>query len=658
MKRRIKELEKKYRKQFRGRCWFFLLVTVFLYLILAARFAYLQIFQYDEFVTKAEANRKTETAHPPRRGIILDKNGEVLATNDPIYTLEITPAKATGLKRTIEELGTVISISKGDLRKFNRLKDELPRLSPVPIKSGLTDEEVARFTAQAWRFPGVEVRSRMHRSYPFGRETAHVVGYIGRISQKDQTRLEDSGKGRDYTGTLNIGKTGIELSYEEVLHGRPGFEEIEVRASGRPIRSLSMTEPESGNNLVLTLDLGLQREIMKELGDRRGTVIAIEPKTGDVLAFVSNPSFDPNLFVDGIDQETWDNLNQDEDRPLMNRALRGTYPIGSTFKPFMALGALEMKVRDPKKVINDTGTFTLGNHVFRDSTRGRGYGPVDMHRSIVVSSDVYYYSLAQDMGIDRIHDFMKPFGFGQITGIDLVGEARGILPSKEWKQKRFKQRWAPGDTISIGIGQGYNAFTMLQLAHAVATLANDGVVMKPHLVKKIINSKTGEEEIIAKNPVDVIPLKKENVNYIKNAMRDVTQKGTGRAIFAGAPYSVGGKTGTAQVLGIKQGETYNKNKIKERHRDHSLFIAFAPVEKPQIALAIMVENGGFGAAAAAPLARKILDYYLVQKDKPRTDKDQKLEDPIKSKDKKEAAASGVSKRPKTNTAAGSKGKVL
>lgn len=372
-----------------------------------------------------------------------------------------------------------------------------------------------------------------------------------------------------------------------------------------------MTQPQSGNNLVLTLDMGLQREIMKELGDRRGTVIAIEPATGDVLAFVSNPSFDPNLFVDGIDQETWDSLNQDEDKPLMNRALRGTYPIGSTFKPFMALAALEMKVRDPKKVIYDNGHFQLGNHVFRDSTRGRGYGPVDMHRSIVVSSDVYYYSLAQDMGIDRIHDFMKPFGFGQITGIDLVGEARGILPSREWKQRRFKQRWAQGDTISIGIGQGYNAFTILQLAHAVATLANDGIVMKPHLVKKIINSKTGEEEIVAKDPVDVIPLKKENVNFIKRAMQDVTQKGTGRAIFAGAPYTVGGKTGTAQVLGIKQGETYNKNKIKERHRDHSLFIAFAPVEKPKIALAIMVENGGFGAAAAAPLARKILDYYLI-----------------------------------------------
>ena len=567
----------------------------------------------------------------------MDKNGEVLATNDPIYTLEITPAKTPNFNQTIKELQKVISISKGDIRRFNRLKDELPRLSPVPVKTNLTDEEVARFTAQAWRFPGVEVRSRMHRSYPAGKDAAHVVGYIGRISQRDQTRLEESGRGNDYTGTLNIGKTGIELSYEDVLHGKPGFEQIEVRASGRPIRSLSMTQPQSGNNLVLTLDMGLQREIMKELDDRRGTVIAIEPATGDVLAFVSNPSFDPNLFVDGIDQETWDSLNQDEDKPLMNRALRGTYPIGSTFKPFMALAALEMKVRDPKRVINDNGHFQLGNHVFRDSTRGRGYGPVDMHRSIVVSSDVYYYSLAQEMGIDRIHDFMKPFGFGQITGIDLVGEARGILPSREWKQRRFKQRWAQGDTISIGIGQGYNAFTILQLAHAVATLANDGIVMKPHLVKKIINSKTGEEEIVAKNPVDVIPLKKENVNFIKRAMQDVTQKGTGRAIFAGAPYTVGGKTGTAQVLGIKQGETYNKNKIKERHRDHSLFIAFAPVDKPKIALAIMVENGGFGAAAAAPLARKILDYYLIEQNK--------------DKDSSEEAGKGKTQQTKTRSTA-------
>lgn len=626
MKKRVKEEESKLRLQFSRRGLFFFFVTLLLYSILICRFVWLQVVQYDEFVVKAEANRKTETAHAPRRGVISDKNGEILASNEPIYTLEITPAKTPGFRKTLEELSKVISISRTDKKRFYRLKEELPRLSPVPIKSNLTDEEVARFTAQAWRFPGVEVRSRMHRYYPQGADAAHVVGYIGRINQKDQARLEESGKGRDYTGTLNIGKTGIELSYEDYLHGKPGFEEIEVRASGRPIRSLSTSAPQSGRNLVLTLDMGLQREITKELEGKRGTVIAIEPKTGDILAFVSHPSYDPNLFVDGIDYDTWNALNADEDRPLMNRALRGTYPIGSTFKPFMALAALETKSRDPKKIIYDNGHFQLGNHVFRDSTKGRGYGPVDMHRSIVVSSDVYYYSLAQDMGIDKIHDFMKPFGFGQITGIDLVGEARGILPSKEWKKRRFKKPWLTGDTISIGIGQGYNSFTILQLAHAVATLANDGVVMQPHLVKKIVNSTTGEEEIIAKDPVDVIPLKKENVQLIKNAMHDVTVKGTGRAIFAKTPYTVAGKTGTAQVLGIKQGATYDKDKIKERHRDHSLFIAFAPVEKPEIALAIMVENGGFGAAAAAPLARKILDYYLVQqkeKDKEKTEEAQK-----------------------------------
>lgn len=611
-KRQDKEVKIQGRKRLLRRVVCFVVIMVLLFAGLAWRMAWLQIVQYDSLVEKAEANRKSETSHPPRRGIIWARNGELLAANKPVYSLEIVPAETHGLSKTILELGKFISLSKSDVRRFNRLKEELPRLSPVPIKTGLTDEEVARFTAQEWKFPGVEVRSRMQRVYPQGTDAAHVVGYIGRISQNDQDRLEKAGKDKDYNGTLSIGKTGIELSYEEVLHGKPGIELLEVRASGLPIRSLSKTEPSAGDNLVLTLDMGLQQLISKELKGKRGTVVAIEPKTGDVLAFVSYPSFDPNLFVDGIDQETWDSLNKNEDRPLMNRALRGTYPIGSTFKPFMALAALETGARDPKKIIYDNGKFQLGDHIFRDSTHGRGYGPVDMHRSIVVSSDVYYYSLAQDMGIDRIHDFMKPFGFGQLTGIDLKGEARGILPSKEWKERRFKTHWRPGDTISIGIGQGYNSFTILQLAHAVATLANNGVVMKPHLVKKIIDAETGKETEVGKDPVGIIPLKKANINLVKNAMHEVTTKGTGRAIFAGTPYTVAGKTGTAQVLGIRQGETYDKRKVQERHRDHSLFIAFAPVENPKIALAIMVENGGFGAQAAAPLARKILDYYLAK----------------------------------------------
>lgn len=611
-KRQDKKLKDQGRSQLIRRVLFFVIVMILLFTGLAWRMAWLQIVQYDSLVEKAESNRKSVTAHPPRRGVIWARNGELLATNKPIYSLEIVPAETHNLNKTILELGNIVSISKSELRRFYRLKEELPRLSPVPIKTGLTDEEVARFIAKEWKFPGVEVRSRMQRVYPQGAEAAHVVGYIGRISQRDQDRLEKSGKERDYNGTLSIGKTGIELSYEDVLHGKPGFETLEVRASGMPIRSLSKTSPSAGDNLVLTLDMGLQRLISKELEGKRGTVVAIEPKTGDILAFVSYPSFDPNLFVDGIDQETWDSLNKNEDKPLLNRALRGTYPIGSTFKPFMALAALETGVRDPKKIIYDNGKFQLGDHVFRDSTHGVGYGPVDMHRSIVVSSDVYYYSLAQDMGIDRIHAFMKPFGFGQLTGIDLLGEARGILPSKEWKKKRFKTNWRTGDTISVGIGQGYNSYTILQLAHAVATLANDGVVMKPHLVKKIIDTETGKETLVGKDPVEVIPLKEENIKLIKSAMHAVTTKGTGRAIFAGTPYSVAGKTGTAQVLGIRQGETYDKKKVQERHRDHSLFIAFAPVANPKIALAIMVENGGFGAQAAAPLARKILDYYLTQ----------------------------------------------
>ncbi len=615
MVKRLTKEEIQQIKTFRGRSWFFGFVTVFLFSILAFRFFYLQVIEYDNFIVKAEANRKTEAFHAPRRGIIMDKHGEMLAANEPIYTLEITPGKVHGLNKTIEDLSKIIEISKYERRKFLRLKDELPRLSPVPLKSNLTDEEVARFVAQSWRYPGVEVRSRMHRYYPQGKDAAHVVGYIGRISQRDQTALEKSGKEADYTGTLYIGKLGLEQSYEDVLHGKPGVEELEVRASGRPIRSLSNRPSTTGSNLVLSLDMGLQREITKVLNGRRGAIVAIEPATGDILGFVSNPSFDPNLFVDGIDQETWDGLNQDPDKPLLNRALRGAYPIGSTIKPFLAASAAELGVRDPKTVIQDRGTFKLGNHIFRDSTHGRGYGPVDMKRSIVVSSDVYYYSLAQDMGIDRIHDSLAPFGFGQITGIDLKGEVRGILPSKEWKLKRFKRKWLTGDTISVGIGQGYNAFTMLQLAHAVATLANDGIIMKPHLVKKIVDPTTGEEHYVARDPIGKVPIRKEYLNLVKKAMNEVTTQGTGRKIFQGAPYKVAGKTGTAQVLGIKQGEKYDKDKIKERHRDHSLFIAFAPYEKPVIALAILVENGGFGAQAAAPAAREILDYYLVQRAK-------------------------------------------
>ncbi len=596
--------------RFRNRGLVFAAIAALLYCILIGRFFYLQVFQYDRLITKAESNRKTEVAYTPSRGIIADKNGELLAANEPQYSLEMTPARVANVQKTLNELGTLFNISRADRRRFARLKDELPRLSPVPVKVNLTDEEVARFIAQAWRFPGVEVRSRLHRYYPQGKDAAHVVGYIGRISQANLVELETSGKEQDYSGTINIGKIGLELSYEDVLHGYPGLEQLEVKASGRPIRSLSRSSSIAGSNLELTLDMRLQRKIIKELGDNRAAFVAIEPSTGDILAFVSNPTFDPNPFVDGIDQETWDALNKNPDKPLLNRALRGTYSIGSTIKPFLALTAAQMGIRDPKKLIDDNGIFRYKDHVFRDTTRGRGHGMVDMKKSIVVSSDVYYYSLAQEMGIDRIHEALAPFGFGQLTGIDLENENRGILPSREWKMERFDKPWIPGDTISVGIGQGYSSFTMLQLAHALATVVNDGVVMTPHLVKKVVNPTTGEEIFLHTEPAKTIELKKEYVDLIKSAMREVATTGTARRSFASAPYSVGAKTGTAQVLGIKKGGTYDKNKVEKRYQDHSLFIAFAPYEKPTIALAVIVENGGFGSDSAAPLVRKVLDYYF------------------------------------------------
>jgi len=413
-------------------------------------------------------------------------------------------------------------------------------------------------------------------------------------------------------GTDYIGKEGIEQSYERDLHGTTGFEEVEITAGGRAVRTLSRTPSTPGNNLILSVDIKLQEIVEKAFGDRRGALIAIEPASGDILAFVSKPTFDPNLFVEGIDPLNWETLNTDIDKPLLNRALRGTYPIGSTYKPFLALAALELGKRRPETVYNDPGFFMYAGHKFRDSNK-IPLGAVDMHRSIVKSSDIYYYMVANDLGVDAIHDFMKPLGFGQLVGIDIEGETAGVLPSSEWKEKRFKQKWYGGETISIGIGQGYNAFTLLQLAHATANLANDGIVMRPHLVRAIEDIKTGERRLTVPKESYRIDWKPENVRFVRDAMVDVNISGTGRAAFQGAPYKVGGKTGTAQVVGIKQNEKYDEKRVAERHRDHSLFVAFAPAEKPRIALAVLVENGGFGAAAAAPIARQVLDYYLLGK---------------------------------------------
>jgi len=592
--------------------------------LLLARLIWLQVYKHADYAAQAEDNRISIVPVVPNRGLILDRNGVVLARNFSAYTLEITPSKISGdLESVIDNLATLVDIQVKDRKRFRKLLEESKNFESSPIRTRLTDEEVARFTAQRYRFPGVEIQARLFRQYPLGQVASHVIGYIGRISANDAEKIDALGDdSANYSGTDYIGKEGLEKSYEKYLHGTTGYEEVEVSAGGRAVRTLSRTPASPGNNLILSVDIELQKVIEEAFGDRRGALVAIEPATGDVLAYVSMPTFDPNLFVEGIDQQSWDDLNSSPDKPLVNRPLSGSYPPGSTYKPYMALAGLELGKRTMTSAISDPGFFFFGNHRFNDDKPG-GHGHVDLHRSIVVSCDTYYYQLANDLGVDAMHDFMKPFGFGQITGIDLEHERAGLLPSTAWKASAYKKpeqkKWYAGETISLGIGQGYNSFTPLQLAHAVATLANNGVVMKPHLVKIIEDGETHAKTPTVPKESYRIPLKQENIDFIKQAMVGVTTEGggTGVSVFAGAPYVAGGKTGTAQVVGLKKNEkgrsVYDSKTMAERHRDHSLFIAFAPADKPRIALALIVENGGFGAVAAGPIVRKAFDYYLLGK---------------------------------------------
>ena len=582
---------------------------------LIGRFVYLQVIQHDYYTTRAEDNRISLVPIAPNRGVILDRNDTVLARNYSAFTLEITPSKVENLDETIESLGKIVEILPKDKRRFRKLLEESKSFESLPIRTRLSDEDVAKFAANRYLFPGVEVKARLYRQYPLGAIAAHALGYINRINKTDLTVIEANEQEANYRGTDHIGKTGLEQKYEFQLHGETGYEEVEIDAGGRAVRSLSRTAPVSGNNLTLTLDARLQEITEKAFGDRRGALVAIEPSTGGILALVSTPTFDPNLFVDGIRSEEWDLLNNSPDRPMVNRALNGAYPPGSTFKPFMALAALETGKRTPNQTISDPGFFTFGGHLFRDDKKG-GHGLVDMYKSIVQSCDTYYYMLANDMGIDSIARFMGDLGLGKKTGVDIEGESEGVLPSPEWKKHRFRrpeqQKWFAGETISIGIGQGYNAYTPIQLAQAMATVANNGILFRPHLVRYITDSKTGQKTLIEPEPLRTLPWKPQNIETIKKAMIGVNKEGTGARAFAGAEYVSGGKTGTAQVFSLKGGE-YRSGKLKQELRDHALFIAFAPAENPKIALAVLVENGGFGAASAAPIARMVIDYYLLGK---------------------------------------------
>jgi penicillin-binding protein 2 len=602
--------------QFRTRVVVAGLAVLFAFGLLAARMVYLQVLRHDELDAQAESNRTAVLPVVPNRGQILDRHGRVLATNFSAYTLEITPSKVEDLDSTIEALGELVDIQPRDKRRFRKLLEESRRFDSLPIRTRLTDDEVARFTAQRYRFPGVDVRARLIRHYPHGEVASHVIGYIGRINQREKESIEEwpEEDQANYRGTDHIGKLGTEQQYERELHGVTGFDRVETSAGGRAVRSLANTPATPGNTVVLSIDIKLQKLVEDMFGERRGALVAIDPRNGEVLAFVSKPTFDPNLFVEGIDSESWKALNESLDKPLLNRALRGTYPPGSTYKPFMALGALETGTRSASSVINDPGYWMFGNHRFRSHGDG-GLGAVDMHRSIVKSSNVYYYSLANEMGVEAMHDFMAPLGFGQITGIDLKGEVRGVLPNQEWKRKTYKrpeqQKWYPGETISLGIGQGYNNFTMLQLAHAMATLAGGGIKRTPHLTLATENVLTRERTPLP-TPAEVnLGFKRQNIDTVLRAMHGVTVEGTSTRVFAGAGYLSGGKTGTAQAVTIGQKDRYDARKLEEHQRDHSLYLAFAPLENPTVALAVVVENAGFGAAAAAPIARRVFDYLLM-----------------------------------------------
>jgi penicillin-binding protein 2 len=600
-------------RQFRRRAIVALLVVLAAFAVLAGRFAWLQVARHDYYLTRAQENRISIVPIVPPRGMILDRHGVILARNDSAFTLEITPSRTGNLNETIEMLSQLVPIDARDRRRFRKLMEESRNFESLPLKVRLSDEEVARVAAQLYRLPGVEVKARQFRQYLSGGLASHALGHMGRISERDREFLAANDVLPNYRGTDHIGKLGLENAYELELHGTTGHQEVETDSAGRAVRVLSRQPPVAGADLTLTIDAGLQAVAEAAIGDRRGAAVAIDPGTGGILALVSTPTFDPNLFVDGIGTVEWDELNTSPDRPMLNRALAGTYPPGSTFKPYMALAALTLGKRTAQQTIWDPGHFAFGNHVFRDDKVG-GHGYVDMHRSIVDSCNTYYYILANDLGIDAIDNFMAPLGFGQLTGIDIPGEAEGVLPSQQWKRKRFRtpeqQRWYAGETISVGIGQGYNAYTPLQMAQAMATLANGGTVYRPHLVAAIRKPAEAVPVPVAPQVVRKLPLKREHVETIHRAMVAVNLEGTGRRAFASAPYAVGGKTGTAQVFSLR-GEKYDAKRVAETLADHSLYIAFAPAEAPTIALAVVVENAGFGAAAAAPVARKMIDYHLL-----------------------------------------------
>ncbi|MCO7513316.1 penicillin-binding protein 2 [Pseudomonas guariconensis] len=575
--------------------------------VLIARLYYLQVIQYDYHSTLSENNRVHVQPIPPTRGLIFDRNGVIIADNRPSFSLTMTRERAGDWHQVLDTIVEVLELTPDDRALFEkRMKQGRRPFEPVPILFELNEEQIARIAVNQFRLPGVDVAAQLVRHYPQGAHFAHSVGYVGRINEKELKALDPV----NYSGTHHIGKTGIERFYEDELHGQVGYEEVETNARGRVLRVLKRTDPIPGKDIVLSLDIKLQEAAEAALGGRRGAVVALDPRTGEVLAMVSQPSFDPNLFVTGISFKAYAELRDSIDRPLFNRVLRGLYPPGSTIKPAVAIAGLDSGVVTASSRVFDPGYYQLPNydHKYRNWNRS-GDGWVDLDTAIMRSNDTYFYDLAHKMGIDRLSTYMNKFGIGRRVSLDMFEESSGLMPSREWKRATRRQAWFPGETLILGIGQGYMQATPLQLAQATALIANKGKWNRPHLAKTIEGKPPVDE-----NPMEDIVLRdKSDWAKVTHGMEQVMHnaRGTARKAALGAQYRIAGKSGTAQVVAIKQGEKYDRNKLQERHRDHALFVAFAPAESPKIVVAVMVENGESGSGVAAPVVRQVMDAWLL-----------------------------------------------
>jgi len=582
--------------------------------LLLSNLYYLQVDSYQAYKTRSNENRVKLVPIAPNRGLIYDRNGVLLAENKPVFSLDMVPEKITDIDDTVAKLTILLNLTEDNIDDFHTRLKRQRRFKQVSILTNLSESQVALFSVQRHNYPGISVTARLKRYYPFGDALTHALGYVARINSQDLNRLEKNGLRATYAATHDIGKQGIERYYEKTLHGEPGFKEVEVNNRGKIVRTLKITQPVPGNDLYLNIDIRLQLKAQKELAGRRGAIVLLAPKTGEVLAMVSSPSYDPNLFVHGISSKNYNRLLQSKDRPLINRATQGRYPPASTVKPQLAILGLEVGAITPSTIINDRGWFQIPNtkRRFRDWKRW-GHGKINVYTAIEQSSDTFFYNLAYNVGIDNISNFMTKFGFGEYTGIDVREETNAILPSREWKRARYNQPWYQGDTISVGIGQGYWSATPIQLAKATGIVASRGLRPVPQLIKDIKYT-NGD---VYKPVVELPPLKlKDPANWqvAKDGMHGVVTKsnGTARRAFANAAYSAAGKSGTAQLYQLGE-EKYDASKIRERLRDNAMFVAYAPFEEPEISATIILENAGGGSSQAAPSARRLFDVYFNNK---------------------------------------------